>query len=98
MGKYQRHVSYFKSLVSTDQVLEFQILFESILDLVSLFEAEHVILDFILLDLIPFSVLLTKCGPKRFLLTKCGPYYLSVVPAYFTGIIIKTSSAMFTYP
>ena len=33
-------------------------------------------------------VLLTKCGPKRFLLTKCGPYNISVVPAYFVGIII----------
>ena len=42
-------------------------------------------------------VLLTKWGPKRFLLTKCGPYYITVVPAYFAGIIIITSSAMFAY-
>ena len=32
-------------------------------------------------------VLLTNCGPKRFLITKCGPYNVSVVPAYFVGII-----------
>ena len=35
-------------------------------------------------------VLLTKCGPKLFLFTKCGPYNVSVVPAYFVGIIIIT--------
>ena len=37
---------------------------------------------------VELAVLLTKCGPKRFLLTKCGPYYISVVRAYFVGIIL----------
>ena len=41
-------------------------------------------------SLLKILVLLTKCGHKRFLLTKCGPCSVSVVRAYFVGIIIIT--------